>query len=112
MYVCITLSPIKLLSKNLLNYDNLSESEIGSKQLGRNLSKQQKFKIFYLKVLMKNIYSIKISYYGIQNWHMFFLELFRGGKYSEEETTDYGPNVSTTPITAMGCRQYLPLSVV
>ena len=24
----------------------------------------------------------------------------------------HGPNVSTTPITAMGCRQCLPLSVV
>ena len=26
-------------------------------------------------------------------------------------TKIYGPNVSTTPITAMGCRQFLPLSV-
>ena len=26
--------------------------------------------------------------------------------------TSYCPNVSTTPITAMGCRQCLPLSVV
>ena len=26
--------------------------------------------------------------------------------------TAAGPNVSTTPITAMGCRQCLPLSVV
>ena len=27
-------------------------------------------------------------------------------------STRFGPNISTTPITAMGCRQCLPLSVV
>ena len=34
--------------------------------------------------------------------------LFEGGSYQRK----YGPNVSTTPITAMGRQQCLPLSII
>ena len=38
--------------------------------------------------------------------------LFSVSKIQSQTSAHYCPNVSTTPITAMGCRQCLPLSVV